>query len=40
VCVEGPDFGRVRACVHTINPLAGQVMGYMDFLHQMVGEEW
>ena len=40
VCVEGPDFGRVRACVHTINPLAGQVMGYMNFLHRVVGEEW
>ena len=39
VCVEGPDFGHVRAWVHTINPQAGQVMGYMDYLHRMVGEE-
>ena len=35
-CVEGPDFSRVRACVHTINPQEGRVMGYMDFLHRIV----
>jgi hypothetical protein len=36
-CVEGPDFSRVHACVHTINPQEGRVMGYMDFLHRIVG---
>jgi hypothetical protein len=38
-CVEGPDIGRVRACVHTINPQAGRVMGYMDFLHRVISEQ-
>ena len=38
-CVEGPDFGRVRNCVHSINPQAGRVMGYMDFLHRVVSDQ-
>ena len=37
-CVEGPDFGRVRNYVHSINPQAGRVMGYMDFLHRVVSD--
>ena len=37
-CIEGPDFSHVRTCVHNINPQAGQVMGYIDFLHRMIGD--
>lgn len=37
-CVEGPNFGRVRGCVHTINPQAARVMGYMDFLHRVASD--
>ena len=38
-CVEGPDLSCVRTCVHTINPQAGRVMGYMEFLDQVVREQ-
>jgi len=38
-CIEGPDFSRVRTCVHSINPQAGRVMGYTAFLHRMVGKQ-